>query len=176
MGMRNRAINLLLIFGLQPLWAMQDAKEKLPDLPAYLEVTSRIGTGGQPTAAGLRALAETDYQVVINLRTAGEAGELAEEAKTVTALGLRYYSLPVPGKAPQEQQAREFLKLMDTLKLDKVFIHCATANRVGSFMLMYRVLRDGITQKEAEEEARRIGLRSEVLLDFARGIITRAAQ
>ncbi len=176
MGMRSRTINLLLIFGLQPLWTVQDVMEKPPDLPAYLEVTSRIGTGGQPTAAGLHALAEKDYQVVINLRTAGEAGELAEEEGIVTALGLRYYSLPVPGKAPQEQQAREFLKLMDGMKQDRVFIHCATANRVGSLMLVYRVLRDGIAQNEAEEEARRIGLRSEVLLDFARSFISHAAK
>jgi protein tyrosine phosphatase (PTP) superfamily phosphohydrolase (DUF442 family) len=164
---------LLFYFGTLNVRAQEAAKDKPLDLPGYLEVTSRIGTGGQPTGAGFRLLAEKEYRAVINLRTADEGVDLAAEAKTASDLGLKYYNIPVVGKDPHREQVEDFMKLMEDLKQEKVFVHCTTANRVGSFMLIYRVLRDGIAREQAEEEARRIGLRSEILLKFARDFISR---
>lgn len=167
---------LLLYFGPIALLGQEAVKEKDADLPNYFEITSRIGTGGQPTAAGFRLLAEKKYLAVINLRTANEGVDLAKEEKALTDLGLVYYNIPVVGKEPRVDQASEFLRLMDDLKQGKVFIHCATANRVGSFMLIYRVLQDGIAQEEAEQEAARIGLHAENLLKFARDFISRTSR
>jgi hypothetical protein len=39
-----------------------------------------------------------------------------------------------------------------------MFIHCTAAIRVGSFWLIRRVLRDGMTWDAALEEARKVGL------------------
>jgi len=141
------------------------------DIPRYLEVSPRIGTGGQPTDAGFRLLAEKGYKAVINLRTANEKVDLEAEKKLIESLGLRYYGIPVVGLDPREEQAQEFLKLMEELKGEKVFVHCAAANRVGGFMLIQRVLQEGMPIEKAEEEAARIGLRSEKLRDFAREFI-----
>jgi len=44
-------------------------------------------------------------------------------------------------------------------------------NRVGGFMLIQRVLQEGMPIEKADEEAARIGLRSEKLRDFAREFI-----
>jgi len=144
-----------------------------PDLPNYVEVTPSIGTGGQPTDAGLRLLAERGYKSVINLRTSQEKVDLAAEEKNARELGLKYYSVPVVGANPEEKQALEFMKVLEEQQGGKVFVHCATGNRVGAFMMIYRTLRDGLSLEKAEEEARRIGLRSDALLNFARQFIAR---
>ncbi len=157
--------------------AQQDAagqpQAPAPDLPKYLEVTPLLGTGGQPTDAGLKSLREKGYRAVVNLRTAQEKVDLAAEEKLARALGLSYYSVPLVGTAPEESSALEFLRVMDGLKGEKVFVHCATANRVGSVVMIQRVLRDGLTLEKAEEEAARIGLRTDILRTFAREFILR---
>jgi protein tyrosine phosphatase (PTP) superfamily phosphohydrolase (DUF442 family) len=152
----------------------QAAEEKpKPDLPNYLEVTPSIATGGQPTDAGLRTLAERGYTSIINLRTNEERVDLAAEEKSARELGLGYFPLPAVGTAPEARQAFEFMNLLQERKDGRVFVHCATANRVGAFMMIYRVLRDGLSPEKAEEEAGRIGLRSDVLRKFARDFIAR---
>jgi protein tyrosine phosphatase (PTP) superfamily phosphohydrolase (DUF442 family) len=177
-GFRNKALLSILWLCVGPLsLRAQEAPKDLPvDLPKYFELTQLIGTGGQPTNAGFRLLAEKGYKAVINLRTADEGVDLVAEEKAFTDLGLKYYSIPVMGKEPRDEQAMAFLKLMDSLKDDKVFVHCAAANRVGGFMVIYRVLKDGIPLEKAEEEARQIGLRSENLVQFAHDFISRQRQ
>jgi protein tyrosine phosphatase (PTP) superfamily phosphohydrolase (DUF442 family) len=175
MVIRQNAFLLILWLCVGPvaLWAQEAAKDQPVDLPKYLELTPRIGTGGQPTSAGFRLLAEKGYKAVINLRTANEKFDLAVEEKAIADLGLKYYNIPVVGKEPREEQATAFLKLMEDLRDERVFVHCAAANRVGGFMIIQRVLKDGIPLEKAEEEARQIGLRSENLLKFARDFISR---
>jgi protein tyrosine phosphatase (PTP) superfamily phosphohydrolase (DUF442 family) len=169
---------------LPPVLPGQDAeKDKPVGLPNYLEVTPLIGTGGQPAESGLRLLAEKGYKAIINLRTPGERLSASSEEKVnleaeqraVLSLGMKYVSIPVSGRQPGDEQAAAFLKAMVEYKEDRVFIHCATGNRVGSFILIKRVLQDGVGREQAEEEARKVGLRSEVLLNFASDYISRQA-
>jgi len=46
-------------------------------------------------------------------------------------------------------------------------LRACSANRVGAFMMILRVLDQGWSEEKALEEARRIGLRSPVLEQFA---------
>jgi protein tyrosine phosphatase (PTP) superfamily phosphohydrolase (DUF442 family) len=152
--------------------AQNDPAAPAPDLPKYLEVTPFLGTGGQPTGAGLKTVAEKGYKAVVNLRTQGEKGvDLAAEEKQVKALGLEYYAVPLVGTAPEDRSAAEFLHVMDELKENKVFVHCASANRVGAVVMIKRVLKDGLTVDKAEEEANRIGLHTDILRNFAKEYI-----
>ena len=73
----------------------------------------------------------------------------------------------------KDEYAVEFLKATDDESNRPAFIHCASANRVGAFWMIRRVLRDGWTLEKAEEEARKIGLRNETLLAFAKDYIGR---
>jgi protein tyrosine phosphatase (PTP) superfamily phosphohydrolase (DUF442 family) len=168
---------VLILSSCLSLQALKAADEKQgidsAKVPRYLEVTAKLGTGGQPNEEGLRELAKNGYKAVINLRTSQEGVDLAAEEKLVRELGLKYFNIPVVASDPKEVQAVEFLDFVEKLKDQKVFIHCASANRVGCFVMIQRVLKDGVTPGQAEEEANKIGLRSEVLRQFAKDFLER---
>jgi protein tyrosine/serine phosphatase len=54
-----------------------------------------------------------------------------------------------------------------------VYIHCASANRVGAMWLIKRVVDDGWDVDRATQEAERIGLTSRELKQFALDYIQR---
>lgn len=153
--------------------SIQPAGEETVPLPRYLEVRPNIGTGGQPTEAGLRILAQKGYTSIVNFRTAEEMAAIPYEERLAAELGLKYFSIPFRGQEPKEVQAAAFNQLMDALKGEKVFVHCTVANRVGGMMMIRLALREGMDVQAAETEAAKIGLRSEALREFARQVIQR---
>ena len=149
------------------------AQAQTPAIQNFLKINTEVCTGGQPTLAQLAELKAQGITTVINLRTAGEAGfdAAAEEAET-KKLGMKYFHIPVSNQAgPKDEQADEFLRVTDNAQNRPVFIHCGSANRVGAFFMIRRVLRDGMTFDAAKAEADKIGLRSQALADFAKQYI-----
>jgi uncharacterized protein (TIGR01244 family) len=139
----------------------------------FLKINTEFCSGGQPTLAQLAELKAQGITTVVNLRTAGEAGfdAPAEEAE-VKKLGMKYVHIPVSNQTgPKDEQADEFLKVTDDAKNRPVFIHCGSANRVGAFFMIRRVLRDGMTFDAAKAEAQKIGLKSAQLEEFAKQYI-----
>jgi protein tyrosine phosphatase (PTP) superfamily phosphohydrolase (DUF442 family) len=131
-----------------------------------------LGSGGQPTDEGFRQLAQKGYQAVINFRTPAEDGvDLAAEERLVAGLGMQYFGIPISQKEMQEEKALRFLKIMDDLKGQKVFLHCASGVRAGTFVFLDLVLREGIEETSAEETAARAGLTSETWRKFARSVV-----
>jgi protein tyrosine phosphatase (PTP) superfamily phosphohydrolase (DUF442 family) len=145
------------------------AQQANPSISNFLRINSEVCTGGQPTAAHLAELKAQGVRAIINLRAPGEAGfDAAAEEAEVKKLGLRYFNIPVSNQAgPKDEQAAEFLKLTDDPANRPAFIHCGSANRVGGFWMIRRVLRDGYTLEAARAEADKIGLRSAALVEFA---------
>lgn len=154
----------------------QAPAEEQPPLPRYLELTPRVGTGAQPTEAGIRLLAEKGYKSIINIRTSEEMAKLPFEEKLAAELGIKYFNIPVFGREPKESQALAFLQLMEALKEEKVFVHCAAANRAGAFVMIQRALQDGVDPVTAEAEGVKIGMQSENLRQFAREMIKKHRQ
>ena len=155
------------------LLAVPAMAQQAPAIQNFLKINTEVCTGGQPTLAQLAELKAQGITTVINLRTAGEAGfdAAAEEAET-KKLGMKYFHIPVSNQAgPKDEQADEFLKVTDDAKNRPFFIHCGSANRVGAFFMIRRVLRDGMTYEAAKAEADKIGLRSQALADFAKQYI-----
>jgi len=148
------------------------AQQPAPGIQNFLKINTEICTGGQPTVAQLSELKAQGVTTIINLRVPGEAGfdAAAEEAET-KKLGMKYFSIPVANQSPKDEQVDEFLKLTDNAQNRPVFIHCGSANRVGAFFMIRRVLRDGMTFDAAKAEADKIGLRSAALADFAKQYI-----
>lgn len=143
------------------------------DVPRVLCLSRSLATGGQPTEQAFARLAENGFRSVLNLRTASEGVDLERERAAAEAAGLRYLHLPFAGSSPRAEQADEFIRLVGSRANHPMLIHCATANRVGALMMIYRVVAHGWSLGRAEEEAARIGLRSEELRRFARDYIAR---
>jgi protein tyrosine phosphatase (PTP) superfamily phosphohydrolase (DUF442 family) len=160
-------------FAQQPAKQEQSAAEELPPIRNFMRESDQFCTGGQPRLEHLAKLKAEGVKAILNLRTPGEHRADEEEAKA-KELGLRYFNIPVIYRDPKEEQATEFLKILDDPANRPVFIHCTAAIRVGAFWMIRRVLRDGWTVEAAEEEAKKVGLREAPhLTEFAKNYIAK---
>ena len=156
---------LLLVTG---LWSFQTAQPAAPAIRNFLRVNDQFCTGGQPALEALAVLKTDGIKAIINLRPPTEHRAAEEEAKA-KELGLRYFNIPVVYTDPKDAQVDEFLKLTDDPANRPAFIHCTAAIRAGAFWLIRRVMRDGFTFDQAEEEAKKVGLKDAPhLVAFAR--------
>lgn len=152
--------------------AQQAKQQDYPAITNFLRVNPQVCTGGQPTLDDLAKMKAEGIKAIINLRRPSEYDAEAEAAKA-KELGLRYFNIPVSVAEPKEEQADEFLKITSDRANRPAFIHCASANRVGAFWMIRRVLVDGWKLGDAEAEARKIGLHSPSLVEFAGSYIAR---
>jgi len=162
---------LLQLFTLAAATPQGPAKDA-SSIKNFLRINEQICTGGQPTMAELEKLKQEGVRAVINLRRPSEYNA-EEEAAKVRELGLRYVNIPVDHSDPKDAQVEEFLKATDDPANRPAFIHCAGANRVGTFWMIRRVLRDRWSLEKAEDEARKIGMHSPNLREFALDYIRR---
>jgi uncharacterized protein (TIGR01244 family) len=137
------------------------------DVPRILCVDERVATGGQPTDTAFAKLAANGYRAVLNLRTASEGLDLQHEREAVENAGLRYVHIPVVSSDPRPEQVDEFIRAVKDPANQPMLIHCGSANRVGAFWMLYRVLEQGWPEEKALDEATKIGLTSQRLKDFA---------
>ena len=116
-------------------------------------------TGGQPSATDLRIAKDQGFHTVINLRPDDEAGVDAEEASTVSKLGMRYVSIPVSGAA--DLTAENVKKLAAALSQKDALpaiVHCASGNRAAALLALKAYQIDGKSAEEALELGRSAGL------------------
>jgi uncharacterized protein (TIGR01244 family) len=147
------------------------AQQEGPPIRNFVRVNNDFCTGAQPRLEHLEMLKADGVKSIINLRPPSEHRAAEEEAKA-KELGLRYFNIPFVFGEPKEEQATEFLKIMDDPENRPVFFHCAAGIRAGALWMIRRVLRDNWTVEKAEQEAEKIGLReSPHLKEFARKYI-----
>src|SRR5262245_35314676 len=166
---------ILIVFVSTSLSQSQKEREKLekiqqelkPDIPHVLCVDERVATGGQPTDSAYAKLAAAGFRSVLNLRTASEGVDTEHERQLAEKSGLHYISIPVQSNAPQPEQVTQFIAAMKDAHNQPMLIHCGSANRVGAFWMIYRVVEEGWQEQKAQEEAAQIGLTSPVLKKFA---------
>ncbi len=116
-------------------------------------------TGGQPDATQLGEIAKLGYKTVINLRTPGERGELADEAGLVKSHGMRYVSIPVShGEGLDRDNAEVLGKILADQDARPVVIHCASGNRVGALLALEEVWVEGRPPEKALELGKAAGL------------------
>ncbi len=145
--------------------------QEVPPIRNFLQVTPQFCTGGQPRLEHFAKLKAAGVKAVLNLRTPGE--HLAEEEQAeVEKAGMKYFNIPVVYTAPTDVQVDEFLRITDDVANRPMFIHCTAAIRVGTFWMIRRVLRDGMSAEAALEEAKKVGLTNAPHLEeFARNYI-----
>lgn len=136
----------------------------------YTRVDATVACGGDTSPAAIAEIARQGFAAIVNLRLGHEPG-VAGEAALVEEAGLRYFHLPMDPNAPEEATVDAFLEVVADPANQPVYIHCASANRVGGVWAIKRVVQDGWPREQAIEEARAIGLRSPVLLDFVARVL-----
>ncbi len=121
-----------------------------------LPIADDLGTSGQPTSAQLATIKEAGYEVVINLATGTTPRDLPNEAAVVAAQGMDYIHIPVVWEKPTASDLERFFEAMDATQGKKRFVHCIANMRVSAFVLLYRVLRQGLPLEEARASMARI--------------------
>lgn len=128
----------------------------LREIYNFLSLSDTIATAGQPTEGQISAIAESGYDLVINLGLADAEYALDDEEAIVRAHGMQYIHLPVIWERPIALDLEGFIDVMEANKGKKIFVHCAANMRVSVFMALYRILRLGWSQEKAFEQVKRI--------------------
>jgi uncharacterized protein (TIGR01244 family) len=136
-------------------------------LPGAINVT-RVGPtllcGGATGAEAFPELRKRGFVSVINLRRDDEQGaDIAANTAAATAAGLKFIHIPVARTGPDDATVKAFLDAVTDDANQPMYIHCASANRVGAFWLIKRVMVDGWDVDRATAEAKAIGLTSDDL-------------
>jgi uncharacterized protein (TIGR01244 family) len=146
----------------------QVRKAEMEGISNFSRVDATVGCGGatQPTAMG--ALKKNGFASVINLRLATEQGADIDASRAAAhAAGLKYIHLPFDVANPDPKLVDNFLAAVADTANQPVYIHCASANRVGAVWMIKRALKDGWDLERARQEAEAIGLSNPRLKTFA---------
>jgi protein tyrosine phosphatase (PTP) superfamily phosphohydrolase (DUF442 family) len=109
----------------------------MSEIKHFLTISDRLVCAGQPSEHQLVEIATQGFQVVINLGLSDGKYALADEADSVTRLGLTYFHIPVQFDNPQIGEWQSFRSVMDQQQGKKVFVHCAANYRATAFTGLY---------------------------------------
>jgi len=147
--------------------AAQSSTESLPGAVNYTRVDATVACGGATTSAAWPELCDRGFKAVINLRRPDEPGADIPAARAAAeAAGLRYIHIPFSSSHPDASAVDAVLAALRDPANSPVYIHCASANRVGGVWLVKRMLVDGWDEAQAVAEAEAIGLKSAPLREF----------
>ncbi len=141
------------------------------DVPRFLYLDDDFASGAQPADQAYAKAAASGFHSVLSLRSANEGVDLVRERSLVETSKMRYFNIPVVPSAPRPEQAEEFIRLLNDKSNHPMLITCGSANRVGAFMMIYRVLEQSWPEDKAMEEAVKIGTSAANLKKFAHDYI-----
>lgn len=142
-------------------------KETIDGIRNFTKVDG-AGCAGATEPRALVEVAKRGYKSVVNLREATETGAAIDESRQAAeAAGLKFIHLPLNSTKPDMAVADAFIKAVTETTNQPVFIHCASANRVGALWMAKRLLVDKWTEEKAAAEATAIGLTNQTLRQFA---------
>jgi uncharacterized protein (TIGR01244 family) len=148
--------------------AAQTPASAIPGVVNYTRVDAVVACGGATSVEAFPTLKQEGFRAVVNLRRAEEPDAAIEASRAAAqAAGLKYIHIPFDSHAPAADAVESFLAAVKDPSNQPVYIHCGTANRVGAVWLIKRALVDGWDVERATAEAKRIGLRSAQLEQFA---------
>jgi uncharacterized protein (TIGR01244 family) len=146
----------------------QVQKQEIAGIRNYSRVDATVGCGGATEPAAMAALKKEGYISVINMRLANEEGANVEAGRAAAqAAGMKYIHLPFNAAMPDAKVVDSFLSAVADKTNQPVYIHCGSANRVGSVWMIKRALQDKWPLDRALTEAKAIGLTSAQLEAFA---------
>jgi tyrosine-protein phosphatase SIW14 len=120
--------------------------------------------GGQPDSEGLATLAKLGVNVVVKLNTDREFSEKDERFMWQTLNGVMEIPDTLPSfflEKPRTEEVKEIARMIQrhVIAGRRVFVHCTHGrDRTGLVVAAYRIMFDGLTLYEAEEERKRYGV------------------
>ncbi|HEX2451371.1 MAG TPA: sulfur transferase domain-containing protein [Gemmatimonadales bacterium] len=151
---------------------MSTAFEALAAIPNACQALPTVVTGGQPSAADLERFAAAGGAIVLDTRDPREPRPLDETA-TLQRLGVGYEVVPIAAGTLTDETLERIRGVLRTAGTRNVLFHCASGNRVGAALVPYLILDQGMDEEDAVVQARRVGLRSPELLEWARDYVRR---
>ena len=144
-------------------------------VPNYRLVRPDLATGGQPSADALRKLKELGFKTVVNLRTPGENGSVADEKEIVEGAGLRYVHVPITAATFSRADVDAVSRVLDDPAAGPVLLHCAAASRVGAVWTVHQVGK-GKSVEAAEAEGKAIGLKAGPMTEAVKRVLETPVQ
>lgn len=136
-------------------FAMQGLKAL--ELSNVRQPSESLITGGQPSQADFKRLADSGVKTIINMRTEDEFDDF-DQAAAAKALGITYLTFPISGKTGITKQ--NAIKLDGVLKQTqgKVLLHCGSGNRVGALLALRAFYVEGKSADEAITDGKAAGM------------------
>jgi protein tyrosine phosphatase (PTP) superfamily phosphohydrolase (DUF442 family) len=121
----------------------------LADILNWRQLDNTISLSGQPTEEQLSRIKESGVTHIINLGPHSNKGALADEAGTVTGLGMTYVYIPVDFTNPTEEDFSDFCEALERAKGKKIHVHCIYNARVTAFFFRYAQMGKGVSESDA---------------------------
>lgn len=138
----------------------------IKDIRAFVSLSDKLATAGQPSEQQIHAICESRFDVVINLGLQDPRYCLPDEEGLIKSLGMAYHHIPVEFNAPTTENLVQFFQVMDDCQGKKIFIHCAANYRVSCFVSMYVQARYGWSEMQAMEYIRCVWEPDQTWLQF----------
>lgn len=105
-----------------------------------MEISPRLVTSGQPSAATLGRLKEQGFGAVIYLAPPTVHDAVREEHLIVGRQGLVFINIPIQFDRPTDDDFETFAAALKGLGDRKVLVHCQVNLRASSMVFLYRAI------------------------------------
>ena len=151
-----------------PARGQQVTSETVDGITHFRRLETTVACTGAIKADVLPKIKEMGFASIINLRQPSEPGaDIEAEAAAAKAVGVRYYSIPFNGAAPDPAAADKFLDAITAKGSQPSFIHCAGGGRAATMWFIKRLVIDHWDTDRAAKEATELGMTSPALKEFA---------
>ncbi|MCT4641110.1 MAG: hypothetical protein N4A33_02360 [Bacteriovoracaceae bacterium] len=135
----------------------------------YFFRVDNLYLAGQPSVESLEQLKDFNFTKFINLRSSDE-GDFSFEEEFCKSHNIEYYHFPIMVDGVLDKEACK--KLSELVDSDKnYFIHCASANRVGGWLITYLVQYKNMDFEQAMQIAMQSGLTNPGLIQAAQMVL-----
>lgn len=147
--MRADRVRRLLAGALLAAAALPTAQAQGLAAPNVVEISPRLVTSGQPSAAALGQLKALGFDAVIYLAPATVGDAVRDEQLIVTRQGLVFVNIPIRFDNPTEADFEAFAGVLGALAGRKVLVHCQINMRASAMVFLYR----SVVLKEPPQQA-----------------------
>lgn len=164
---------MTLIFTVFLIFLIQsnDLNKNLNEITAFYFVDDNLASAGNITLDQYEYINAYGFKHVINLLP---GNQLAEKNK-VQSYGMSYTQIPVDFRNPTVDDFEKFKTKMQSLKGEKIFVHCAANMRASAFIFSYRVSQLAVEKSIAKKHMDKVWAPAKQWNDFIRSVLTKYA-